>query len=58
MAIGSLAQTIRKLPIKERIRLFDSLQPSLEDYLLTKIVQDRFEKSPHKRISWEVLKKR
>lgn len=56
MTIGSLAQTIRKLPSKERIRLFDRLQPSLEDYLLAKIAHDRFEKGPHKRIPWEALK--
>lgn len=56
MTISAIAQTIRHLPLKEQIRLFDRLRPSLEDYLLAKIAQDRFRKSSKKRISWEDLK--
>ena len=57
MTVASLAQTIRKLPSKKRIRLFDRLQPSLEDYLLAKIAQDRFEKRSQKHIPWDALKR-
>jgi hypothetical protein len=56
MTIANLAKTIRHLPGKDRLKLFDSLGPPLEDYLLAKIAQDRFRKSAAKRVSWEVLK--
>lgn len=56
MTISGLAQAIRKLPSQERIKLFDRLQPSLEDYLLAKIAHDRFKKSAKKRIPWEDLR--
>lgn len=56
MTITDLAQTIRHLPSKARMKLFDRLHPSLEDYLLVKIAQDRFKKTSRKRVSWEDLK--
>ena len=56
MTIASLAQTIRHLPPRECARLFDRLQPALEDYLLLKIAHDRFRKASHKRVAWEDLK--
>ena len=56
MTIAMLAQTIRHLPGKDRMKLFDKLGPSLEDYLLTKIAHDRFKKGPQKRIPWEDLR--
>ncbi len=56
MTIATLARTIRHLPGKDRIRLFDSLGPALEDYLLAKIAQDRFRKTPSKRVAWEDLR--
>ncbi len=34
------------------MKLFDSLGPSLEDYLLTKIAHDRFGSTSQKRIPW------
>lgn len=56
MTLTTLAQTIRHLPAQKRLQLFDKLQPTLEDYLLTKIARDRFQKASSKRISWEDLK--
>jgi hypothetical protein len=56
MTIATLAQTIKRLPAKEQAKLFDKLGTALEDYLLAKIAQDRFEKSSEKRIPWEELK--
>ena len=56
MTLVTLAQTIRHLPAQKRLQLFDKLQPSLEDYLLTKIVRDRFQKTSSKRIPWKNLK--
>lgn len=56
MTIATLAQTIRHLPGKDRIKLFDKLGSSLEDYLLTKIAHDRFKKGSSKRIPWEDIR--
>lgn len=56
MTITTLVQAIRHLPDKARMRLFDSLGPSLEDYLLSKIGQDRFGATSQKRIPWADLK--
>ncbi|MBI2891676.1 MAG: hypothetical protein HYY13_12940 [Nitrospirae bacterium] len=56
MTVSALAQTIRHLPTPDRIKLFDRLGPTLEDYLLTKIVHDRFRKASYKRIPWADLK--
>jgi len=56
MTVSALAQTIRRLPTQDRIKLFERLAPTLEDYLLTKIAHDRFKKASHKRIPWADLK--
>ena len=56
MTIATLAKTIRHLPGKDQIKLFDRLGSSLEDYLLAKIAHDRFRRSSSKRVSWEDLK--
>lgn len=56
MTITTLAQAIRQLPDRARMKLFDSLGPSLEDYLLAKIAHDRFEAASHGRIPWADLK--
>ncbi|MBI4063008.1 MAG: hypothetical protein HY401_01765 [Elusimicrobia bacterium] len=57
MSIQTLTKTIRHLPPRDRLRLFDRLRPTLEDYLLAKIAVDRFKKNQGKKhISWEELK--
>jgi hypothetical protein len=56
MTVATLAQTIKRLPPSEQAKLFDKLGSTLEDYLLAKIAEDRFEKSSKKRIPWEQLK--
>ena len=56
MTVAALAQTIKRLPPNEQAKLFDKLGPALEDYLLAKIAEDRFEKASGKRIPWEELK--
>ena len=57
MSIQTLTKTIKHLPPRDRRRLFDHLRPNLEDYLLVKIVEDRFKKNAdRKRIAWEELK--
>jgi hypothetical protein len=55
MTITALAKTIRHLPAREQVKLFDKLGPTLEGYLLTKIAQDRFHKASHKGLPWEQL---
>ena len=56
MTIAALVQTIARLPTRDRMRLFDKLQPSLEDYLLAKLAHDRFKRASRKRVPWEDLK--
>ena len=56
MTVTTLAQKIRHLPPREQIRLFDKLGPSLEDYLLVKIADDRLRKTSRKRVAWDALK--
>jgi hypothetical protein len=56
MTVATLAQTIKRLSPNEQAKLFDKLGSALEDYLLAKIAEDRFENSSKKRIPWEALK--
>jgi len=56
MTVATLAKTIKQLPAEQQTKLFDKLGPALEDYLLAKIANDRFEKSSDKRVPWEELK--
>lgn len=57
MSVQTLTKAVRGLSPKERVRLFDRLRPTLEDYLLTKIADDRFKRNAgQKRIPWVNLK--
>jgi hypothetical protein len=56
MTLAALAKTINNLPAEDQARLFAKLGPALEDYLLTKIAQDRFQKASKSRVPWEELK--
>lgn len=56
MKIAALVKTIRNLPEKDRYRLFNSLGPSLEDYLLAKIASDRLRNPPARPMLWEYLR--
>ncbi|GEM_PF-4611534 len=57
MSIQTLTRTIRHLAPQDRLRLFDHLRPTLEDYLLARVASERLRAgSGKKRIPWEDLK--
>lgn len=53
MTVATLAQTIKRIPPNEQAKLFDKLALALEDCLLAKITENRFQKATAKRIPWE-----